>query len=142
MKSLHWKNIKLGYWLDFAFCFFVLDYQWLNSRHVFINFSNMNNEFFYQILYNICFDFCKCSKLRKIAFFDQFVFCYNWELLVFVDSFSENSWKHVLSSIIVCQWRNIAVYNVWQKSDCQSTIYLCFGNCSCGLGIWHWQVFY
>ena len=50
-------------------------------------------EFFYQILCDICFDFLKWSKLRKKT----------WEIAVkkFVDSYSENSWKHVVNSITV-----------------------------------------
>ena len=42
---------------------------------------------------------------KKVPFFtkNEFVFFFNWEILVkkFVDFYSENPWKHVVSSIVV-----------------------------------------
>ena len=110
--------------------------------HEFFKYESTNFSTKYYITFVLIF--ANPQNWDKLPFVinKEFVFFFNWELLVFVDSYLEKSWKHVMSSIIVCQWRNITVYNVWQKSNCQSTIYLRFGNCSCGLGIWHWQVFY
>ena len=49
-----------------------------SSRHDFTNFSACEStKFFNQTLSNICFDFLKCSKLRKNVFFDQFFFFFN-----------------------------------------------------------------
>ena len=44
----------------------------------------------------------KTEKKMPFLTNKEFVFFFNWEILVkkFVDSYSENSWKHVVNSII------------------------------------------
>ena len=81
---------------------------WVKQTTCFHNFPEYEStNFFYQILCNICIDFLTCSKLWKNVFFfyftnKEFVFFFKWEILMkkLVDSYSENSWKHVVSSII------------------------------------------
>ena len=70
--------------------------------HEFSEYESTN--FSYQILCNICFDFSYALNwIRKkpCLTHKEFVFIFNWKILEkkFVDLYSENSWKHVVSSI-------------------------------------------
>ena len=74
--------------------------------HSLCGWKTFQSCFYQKIVRCICFDFLQCSKLRKKMPFltnKEFVFFFYWEILVtkFVDLYSENSWKHVVSSIIV-----------------------------------------
>ena len=73
----------------------------------FTNFPNPNLQIFSTKYYVILFGFSQKLKTEeKKCFFRpiymEFVFFFNWEILVekFVDSYLENSWKHVVSSIL------------------------------------------
>ena len=96
--------------------------HWSSSRHVFTNFLNTNQRIFstkYYVLH-ICFYFLKWSSFLlfagdrlehsivspllqmfktegKNAFFDQQGICFQKKI---VDSYYENSWNYVVSSII------------------------------------------
>ena len=71
-----------------------------SSRHVFTNFpNNKSTNFFYQMSFDIFFlYFLKCPKLKKRVFWLSFSTEKYW-VKKFVDSYSENSWKHVVISI-------------------------------------------
>ena len=72
-----------------------------SSWHVLTNFPKTNLRILSaQILCNNCLDLLNCSKLRKQP--QGFVCFFNRQILErkFVDSCSENSWKHVMNSII------------------------------------------
>ena len=63
-------------------------------------------KFFLPNIMQYLFWFFICSKLRKkmpCLTHKEFVFIFYWKILLkkFVDLFSENSWKHVVSSIEV-----------------------------------------
>mgnify|MGYP007045155870 CR=1 FL=1 len=94
-----------------------------SSRHVFTNFLYTNRRIFstkyYVTLCNIRLSFLKCSKLSRNAFFGQFVFFFNWEILVkkFIDSYFENSWKHVVNSILVVATLNELHFWDWSLPD-------------------------
>ena len=63
-----------------------------------IGFKNIFNEIC------ICFDFINAQKCEKkpLVANKKFVFVFNWKLLLkkFVDSYSKNSWKHVMNLLI------------------------------------------
>ena len=76
-----------------------------------------STKFFHQILRNICFNCIKCSKMRRKKYLlgnNNFVF---WELLLkkFVDSYSRNSWKHVMNSLKDSKFVEYA-QNIFQQS--------------------------
>ena len=113
-SSLKMIRLRLGLFLFFAISSSLGQNQGLidenrsSSRHVFTNFANTNLRFFsiYQILCNICSDLLKTEKKMPFLTDKEFAFFFNWETLVkkFVDSYSENSWKHVVNSKIVWIW--------------------------------------
>ena len=74
------------------------------------------------------FWFCQMFKNeQKLHFFThkEFVFFFNWEILVakFVDSYLENSWKHVMNSIIVNVMRKpLYLVNIFDQLETLPTV--------------------
>ena len=93
-----------------------LDVKRSSSGHDFTNFPNTNLRIFSTKYYVHLVK----SKLRKMPCLTnkEFVFFFNWEILgeKFVDSYLENSWKHVLSSIIDSKLKGSSIQFVfWIK---------------------------
>ena len=70
--------------------------------HKFSEYESTN--FFYQTLIIICYGLLKTEKKKHFLINKEFVFFFNWKVLVrkFVESYSKNSWKHVMNSLSVC----------------------------------------
>ena len=108
------------------------DETWVKFTTYFHEYSKYESTNFFhqdQILCNICFDFLTCSKLRKKCLFCPIrvlLLFFNWEIWVkkFVDSHSENSWKHVVISIIdESSWSSFPCgFHCLRKSLCKTFV--------------------
>ena len=106
------KRIIDPFWNAPLFFFFYIELT--TCFHEFSEYKCTN--FFHQILHNIIFYFFKYIRKteKKQAFWTsnkKFIFFFNWEILVkkIIDYYSENSWKHVVSSIFKCNLITICI---------------------------------
>ena len=101
-----------------------------SSRHIFTNILNTNLRIFstkYYVIFVLIFS--RAQNWEKMSFLPNKEFVvvfFNWEIWVkkFVDSHSENSWKHVVISIIdESSWSSFPCgFHCLRKSLCKTFV--------------------